>query len=113
MGSNPEQPLVYKVFLTKRCEKRFAKLQDSDKRQVGNVIDQIQANPRSGYPLKDPVLRNLFSIHAGNFRIVYKFTDNPPEVELWAIELRKHVYDELVRYRTTVRELVRTELARS
>lgn len=113
MGSDPKQPLVYKVFLTKRCEKRYARLQESEKRHVGSVIEQIRANPKIGYPLKDPVLRDLYSVHAGNFRIVYKFTNNPAEIELWAMELRKHVYEELVRYRSTVREATRVELARS
>ena len=90
---------MYKVFFTKRCEQRYRKLQESVKKEVGKVIAQISENPHLGYPLKDPILRELYSIHAGDFRIVYKFTDDPAEVELWAIEHRSHVYEELLRYR--------------
>jgi mRNA-degrading endonuclease RelE of RelBE toxin-antitoxin system len=90
---------VYRVFFTKRCEQRHRKLQDSVKREVNKVIEEISQNPHSGYPLKDPILKGLYSIHAGDYRVVYKFTDNPAEIELWAVEHRSHVYDELLRYR--------------
>ncbi len=76
------------------------------KRDIGRVIDELTVNPRAGYSLKDPVLKDLYSIHAGDYRIVYKFSDNPAEVELWAIEPRKHVYEEMMRYRMSMRELV-------
>lgn len=76
------------------------------KRDIGRVIDELSVNPKAGYPLKDPVLKDLYSIHAGDYRIVYKCTDNPAEVELWAIEHRKHVYEEIMRYRMSIRELV-------
>ena len=109
MGSDPKQPVVYNVFLTKRCEKRYKKLQDSEKKHIDLVIAQIRANPRLGYALKDPVLKGLFSIHAfdDKFRIVYKFSDDPAEIEIWAIELRKHVYEELARYRSNIQALAR------
>lgn len=90
---------MYKVFFTKRCEQRYRKLQDSIKKEISKVIEQISQDPRLGYHLKDLALKDLYSIHAGDFRIIYKFTDNPAEVELWAIEHRSHVYDELLRYR--------------
>ena len=105
MGIGTNQPLVYSVFFTKRCEKRYSKLQASEKREIGRTIEQIQSNPRTGYPLQDPVLKDLYSIHSGNFRIVYKFTDDPAEIELWAIELRKHVYEELMRYRSIIHQV--------
>jgi mRNA-degrading endonuclease RelE of RelBE toxin-antitoxin system len=106
MGSSSKQPLAYKVFFTKRCEHRFRKLQDSVKREVGKVIDDLGANPRLGYPLKDPVLKDLYSIHCAELRIIYKFTDNPAEIELWAIEHRKHVYEELMRYKSSTKQPV-------
>ena len=109
MGNNTKQPLAYSVFFTKRCEKRYRKLQTSEKRDIGKTIDQLCSNPRLGYPLQDPVLKDLYSVHSGNFRIVYKFTDNPAEIELWAIELRKHVYEELMRYRSVARQMMEAE----
>ncbi len=109
MGSNTKQPLAYNVFFTKRCEKRYRKLQTSEKRDIGKTIDQLRSDPRIGYPLQDPVLKALYSVHSGNFRIVYKFTDNPAEIELWAIELRKHVYEELMRYRLATHQVVEAE----
>ena len=112
MGSDSKQPVVYNAFLTKRCEKRYKKLQPSDRMKIDAVIAQIRTNPRLGYALKDPILKDLYSIHAceNKFRIVYKFTDNPAEVEIWAVELRKHVYEELTRYRSTVKQLVGAEV---
>ncbi len=112
MGSNPKQPIVYDVFLTRRCEKRYNNLQNSETRDIDVVISQLRIDPRLGYPLKDPSLKDLFSIHAcqNKFRIIYKFTDNPAEIEIWAIELRKHVYEELARYRTSIKELARVIL---
>lgn len=92
--------MKYKVFLTKRCEHRYKKLQGSVQLKVGATIEEISSNPNLGYPLKDPVLKGLYSIHCGDFRIVYKFLDNPAEIEIWAIEHRSHVYDELMRFRT-------------
>jgi len=50
--------------------------------------------------LKDRLLKDLYSIHCGDFRIVYKFNENPGQVEIWAIEHRSHVYEELLRYRS-------------
>lgn len=99
MGIDKGQPIKYKVFLTKRCQHRYRKLQESTKRDVSKIIDEIGSNPLLGYPLKDPVLKNLYSIHCGDFRIVYKFTTNPAEIEIWAVEHRSHVYEELMRYR--------------
>lgn len=100
---------MYNVFLTKRCEKRYKKLENSERRRIDLVIVQLRVNPKLGYALRDPVLKGLFSVHASEdkFRIVYKFTDSPPEIEIWAIELRKHVYEELARYRSNIQELAR------
>lgn len=92
---------MYKVYFTKRCEQRYRRLQESVKREVGKTIQAISENPKLGYALKDPVLKDLWSIHAGDYRIVYKCKDNPAEIELWAVEHRSHVYDELLRYRQT------------
>ncbi len=102
MGRDTAAPLKYKVFFTKRCERRYDRLQSSDQRQVGLVIDRLSADPKVGYPLKDPVLRDLYSIHAGDFRIIYKFIEDPDEIELWAIEQRERVYEEIKRYRQVV-----------
>lgn len=99
MGEDKGKRVTHKVFFTKRCEQRYKKLQDSIKRIVAKTIEEISENPNLGYPLKDRLLKDLYSIHCGDFRIVYKFNENPGEVEIWAIEHRNHVYEELMRYR--------------
>lgn len=98
MGDGKGQGITHKVFLTKRCEQRYKKLQASIQRDVAKTIEEISLNPQLGYPLKDRLLKDLYSIHCGDFRIVYKYTDSPAEVEIWAIEHRNHVYEELMRY---------------
>lgn len=101
LGDNKKQPVVYKVSFTKRCEHRFKKLQESIKKNIAKVIDDLSVNPLIGYPLRDVLLKGLYSVHAGDFRIVYKFSENPAEIEIWAIEHRSHVYEELMRYRSS------------
>ena len=110
MGDNETQPITYKVYFTRRCEKRFGKLTRFQQESISKTIENLRGNPRIGYSLKDPVLKDLYSVHAGDFRIVYKFLDNPAEIELWAIELRKHVYDELMRFRGAKALAARIEL---
>ena len=100
MGDDSRKHVAHKVFLTKRCEQKYKKLQDSIKRNIAKTVVEISKDPNLGYPLKDPVLKELYSIHCGDFRIVYKFRDNPGEIEIWAIEHRSHVYEELMRYRS-------------
>lgn len=110
MGDNQTQPVTYKIYFTKRCEKRFGKLTGSQQTFISKTIEELRRNPKIGYSLKDPILKDLYSVHAGDFRIVYKFRDDPAEIELWAIELRKHVYDELMRFRSTTLPAVRIEV---
>ena len=90
--------MIYKVSFTKRCEKRFRKLDEQVKRRVARTIDELIANPNIGYPLEGQALGGLFSVHSGDYRIVYKFIRNPPEIEVWAVEHRNRVYEELTRY---------------
>lgn len=110
MGDNQTEPVTYKVYFTRRCEKRFGKLTGFQQTFISKTIEELRRNPRIGYPLKDPVLKDLYSVHAGDFRIVYKFREDPAEIELWAIELRKHVYDELMRFRSAAVLAARIEL---
>jgi mRNA-degrading endonuclease RelE of RelBE toxin-antitoxin system len=100
LGEDKGKRIAHKVYFTKRCELRYKKLQDSIKRTVAKTIEEISENPNLGYPLKDRLLKDLYSIHCGDFRIVYKFNENPGQVEIWAIEHRSHVYEELLRYRS-------------
>jgi mRNA-degrading endonuclease RelE of RelBE toxin-antitoxin system len=101
LGEDKGQPVARRVFLTKRCERSYSKLQDSIKRMVGKTIEEIALNPNLGYSLKDQRLKDLHSIHCGDFRVVYKFNDNPGEVEIFAIAHRSYVYEELLRYQNS------------
>lgn len=99
MGNDKGQSIARKVVFTRRCEHSYRKLQDSIKRTVDRTISEIALNPSLGYPLEGQRLRGLYSIHCGDFRIVYKFRDNPDEIELWAIAHRSRVYEDLERFR--------------
>lgn len=98
MEDNRDQRLTYEVSFTKRCEKRYRKLDEQAKRRVAKTINELIVNPNIGYPLEGQALGGLFSVHSGDYRIVYKFTKNPPEIEVWAVEHRNRVYEELTRY---------------
>jgi len=86
------------VYFTKRCEKRFRRLDDFTRKRVAKTIDEVKANPNIGYPLEGALLKGLFSVHAGDYRIVYKLIDSEHQIEIWAVEHRNHVYEEITRY---------------
>jgi mRNA-degrading endonuclease RelE of RelBE toxin-antitoxin system len=102
LGKDEPETVRRKVFLTKHCERAYKKLQESVKRTVQKTIDEISLNPRLGYPLNDRRFKeqDLYSIHCGDFRIIYQFSHNPGELEIWAVAHRSHVYEELERYRS-------------
>ena len=102
MGKDGSNPIARRVFLTKHCAKSFQKVQESDRRKIEKTIEEISIRPELGYPLHDAKFKDadLYSIHSGDFRIIYRFSHNPGELEIWAIAHRSHVYDELLRYRS-------------
>jgi mRNA-degrading endonuclease RelE of RelBE toxin-antitoxin system len=97
------------VYLTKRCEKRFRRLDDFTRDRITKTIDEMRANPKVGYPLAGAVLKGLFSVHSGDYRIVYKISESEREIEIWAIEHRNRVYEEITRYVKSERVMARTD----
>ena len=100
MGKDEPGRIERKVVLTKHCEKGYKKLQESVKKSVEETIEEISIRPESGYPLNDRRFKNtdLYSIHCGDFRIVYRFPHDAGELEIWAIAHRSRVYEDLQRY---------------
>ena len=102
MGKDEAGTVKRTVYLTKHCERTYKKLQESVRRTIEKTIDEISVKPELGYPLNDVRFRkeDLYSIHCGDFRIIYRFSHNPGQLEIWAIAHRSHVYEDLQRYRT-------------
>jgi mRNA-degrading endonuclease RelE of RelBE toxin-antitoxin system len=86
------------VYFTKRCEKRFRRLDDFTRKRIAKTIDEVKAKPNIGYPLEGPVLKGLFSVHSGDYRVVYRLSNSQRQIEIWAVEHRNRVYEELARY---------------
>ena len=90
--------MTYEVYFTKRCEKRFRRLDDFTRKRIAKTIDEMKANPNIGYPLEGSVLKGLFSVHSADYRIVYRLSNSGRQIEIWAVEHRNRVYEELTRY---------------
>ncbi len=48
---------MYKIFTTEEFDKRYSKLDDQIKKEIGTEIDQLEDNPFSGKPLGYPFFR--------------------------------------------------------
>jgi addiction module RelE/StbE family toxin len=94
--------MTYTVYFTESCAKQFKKLQralsGSDNfRRISKKLEEIKADPTIGEQLTG-VLKDLCSVHAGDYRIVYKFSAEQLEIQVWAVGHRNKVYDEIMRY---------------
>jgi len=95
------------VYFTKRCEKRFGRLDGFTRKRIGKTIDELKTNPNIGYPLEGRVLKGLLSVHSGDYRIVYRLSNGQRQIEIWAVEHRNRVYEELARYVKSERVMAR------
>jgi mRNA-degrading endonuclease RelE of RelBE toxin-antitoxin system len=103
MERDQKGPLIYHVYLTESCAKQYRKLQSSLGRsdnwqRICKKIEEIRSDPQIGDQLTGPFFKDLFSVHAGDYRVVYKFSHEKTEIEVWGIGHRNRVYEELTRY---------------
>jgi len=61
---------MIKVFLTKRFQKSFEKLDKITQKRVKSAIDAIRENSQSGKRLTGPLVGD-YSYRVGDYRIIY------------------------------------------
>ena len=94
--------LSFNVFFTETCLKQYQKLGRSlgnsvEWKRIGKRIDEIGFDPTVG-ELLTGVLSGLRSVHAGDYRIIYKYLKEAMEIQVWAVGHRNKVYEDLMRY---------------
>ena len=77
--------------LSKKAEKEFIKLGKAEREKVHRKLKALETNPFAGKPLTGE-LKNLFSLKAWPYRIIYEFNKSANYIKVHKIEHRQGVY---------------------
>ena len=83
---------MFKLVFTKAYEEELGKLELNIQKQIDKKIQQLEFRPLLGKRL---VGYPYWSIHIGDFRVIYKIDNSTETIEVLTILRRKHDYREL------------------
>jgi len=89
---------MFKVELSKRFKKQLRKLPRQIQKKVMEEIELLKSNPEFGEKLKG-VLSDIRRIRVHNYRVAYKVHSSNETIEVFFVDHRKRVYQELKRLR--------------
>ncbi len=82
---------MFKLIFSKDYEEELGKLEPSTQKQIDKKVQQLEFRPLLGKRL---VGHPYWSIHIGDFRIIYKIDNHDQTIEILTILKRKHNYRE-------------------
>jgi len=91
----------YDVFLSKKAEKQYKKLDRHIQNRLKEKLLEMKENPCIGFILtgKHKGLRYVKTLHKRvEYRIVYDISENSSEVMVVFLGSRENFYKELIRY---------------
>lgn len=89
--------MMYKVFLSKKAEKQFAKIDRYNQKIIANWIDKNLNNtddPRRYGKALVGNLRGFWRYRVGDYRIIAEINDNDIVIYLLEIGHRKEIYEQ-------------------
>lgn len=89
---------MFKVELSKRFKKQLRKLPRQIQKKVMEEIELLKSNPEFGEKLKG-VLSDIRRIRVHNYRVAYKVHSSNETIDVFFVDHRKRVYQELKRLR--------------
>ncbi len=92
----------YPVRFTPEASRLIAKLPPETKQFIRSVIDDLRKEPYKGSELTGE-LAGYRSLTARRYRVIYRFNDEEPLLEIYLVGHRRDVYE-------TLRALLRTSL---
>ncbi|MDA1079743.1 MAG: type II toxin-antitoxin system RelE/ParE family toxin [bacterium] len=82
---------MYVIQFTRTAKKSFSKLPSVEQTRIATAIDRLAADPTLGKPLKG-VLKNLWSLRIGTYRVIYRIFKEKLVVIVFAVGHRREVY---------------------
>jgi len=80
-----------KIFLSRKAEKDFSRLQKKDKERIIKKLEAISLYPLTGKNLKGE-LKGNYSLKVWPFRIIYAFNTKSSKVIIKKIQQRQGAY---------------------
>lgn len=90
--------MMFKVELSKRFKKQLRKLPRQIQKKVMKEIELLKSNPEFGEKLKG-ILSDIRRIRVHNYRVAYKVHSSNETIDVFFVDHRKRVYQELERLR--------------
>ena len=86
-----ENPIVYKIVFTKKSQKAYQKLPDTEKPKIARAIAALSQNPYLSKKLEGE-LKGEYSIRAWPYRIIYSVDSIQQVVSINSILHRQGAY---------------------
>ena len=83
---------MYEIFFQPVAERFLKKLDQKERLNVLNKLEELKENPKKGKPLSGN-LSGLFSLRIGKYRALYAVIENRLIISVLKIAHRKKVYD--------------------
>lgn len=84
--------MPYSITLTPSAKRQLGRLQPPDQLRIATAVDALADSPRPSGAKALQGVEGLLRIRAGDYRIIYRVTDQPPEVTVVRIGHRGEVY---------------------
>jgi mRNA interferase RelE/StbE len=84
--------MAYSIVFTKAAKRQFDKLLKPAKRQLGNAIESLAADPRPAGVVKLSGEERLYRVRIGDYRAIYQVKDNRLLILVVKVGHRSKVY---------------------
>ena len=81
----------YQVFLETRAKRELESLPKNVRKQLANVIDDLEKEPRSPCS-KKLIQKEGYRIRKGDYRLLYTIDDKERRVTIYRIGHRREIY---------------------